>query len=80
MGLNEVVSGYSTFTNILRVDRLSTDPWEIWRHGLRDKVSHLILTYRFWKKAKEPLVKVLKLVNQDKKPTLPIIYKAMDRA
>ena len=28
----------------------------------------------------EPLVKVLKLVDQDKKPTLSIIYKAMDRA
>ena len=28
----------------------------------------------------EPLVKVLKLVYQDKKPTLSIIYEAMDRA
>ena len=28
----------------------------------------------------EPLVKVLKLVDQDKKPTLSIIYEAMDRA
>ena len=54
--------------------------------SLRDKVSNLILTDRFWKKAKEvqiimePLVKVLKLVDQDKKPTLSIIYEAMDRA
>ena len=38
------------------------------RKSLRDKVSNLILTSRFWKKAKEvqiimePLVKVLKLV------------------
>ena len=51
---------------------------------LRDKVSNLILTDRFWNKAKEvqiimkPLVKVLKLI--DKKPTLSIIYEAMDRA
>ena len=29
---------------------------------------------------KEPIVKVLKLVDQDKKPTLPIIHEAMDRA
>ena len=27
-----------------------------------------------------PLVKVLKIVDQDKKPTLSIIYEAMDRA
>ena len=56
------------------------------RRSLRDKVSNLILTDRFWNKAKEvqiimePLVEVLKLVNQDKKPTLSIIYDAVDRA
>ena len=56
------------------------------RKSLRDKVSNLILTDRFWKMAKEvqiimkPLVKVLKLVDQQKKPTLSIIYEAMDRA
>ena len=56
------------------------------RKSLRDKVFNLILTVRFWKKAKEvqiimePLVKVLKFVDQDKKPTLLIIYEAMDRA
>ena len=55
------------------------------RKSLRDKVSNLILTDRFWKKAKEvqiimePLVKVLKLVDQDKKPILSVIYEAMDR-
>ena len=44
--------------------------------SLRDKVSNLILTNRFWKKAKEvqiimePLVKVLKLVDQDKAHTV----------
>ena len=43
------------------------------RKSLRDKVSNLILTDRFFNKAKEvqiimePLVKVLKLVDQDKK-------------
>ena len=56
------------------------------RRSLRNKVSNLIQTDRFWNKAKEvqtimePLVKVLKLVDQDKKPTLSIIYEAMDRA
>ena len=52
----------------------------------RDKVSNLILIDRFWKRAKEvqiimePLVKFLKLLDQDKTPTLSIIYEAMDRA
>ena len=55
------------------------------RKSLRDKVSNLILTDRFWKKAgevqtiMEPLIKVLKLVDQDKKPTLSILYEAMDK-
>ena len=56
------------------------------RRSLRDKVSNLILIDWFWNKAKEvkiimePLVKVLKLVDQDNRPTLSIIYEAMDRA
>ena len=43
------------------------------RKSLRDKVTNLILTDQFWNKAgevqtiMEPLVKVLKLVDQDKK-------------
>ena len=53
------------------------------KKSLRDKISNFILTNRFWKKTGEvqtiiePLVKVLKLVDQDKKPTLSIIYEAM---
>jgi len=56
------------------------------RRSVQDKVSNLILTDRFWKKLREvqnimdPLVRVLKIVDQDKKPTLSIIYEAMDRA
>ena len=47
--------------------------------------SYTVLTDRFWKKARglkhyEPLARVLKIVDQDKKPTLSIIYEAMDRA
>ncbi|XP_051143923.1 uncharacterized protein LOC127260255 [Andrographis paniculata] len=55
------------------------------RHEAGD-ISDLILNERFWKRIRrvcgvmEPLVKVLKVVDQDKKPTLPIIYEAMDRA
>ena len=54
------------------------------RRNLRDKVSNLILIDRFLNKAKEvqtimePLVNVLKSVDQDKKATLSIIYEAMD--
>ena len=52
------------------------------KKSLRDKVFNLILTNRFWKKTiiMEPLVKVLKLVDQDKKPILSIIYEVMNRA
>ena len=56
------------------------------KRSVRDKISNLILTDRFWKKAKkaqtimDPLVRVLKIVDQDKKPTLSIIYEAMDKA
>ena len=54
--------------------------------SVRDKVSNLILTDRFWKNAREvqnimdPLVRILKIVDQDKKPTVSIIYEAVDRA
>ena len=56
------------------------------RRSVRDKVSDLILIDQFWKKVREiqtimePLVKVLNLFDQDKKPTLSIIYETMDRA
>ncbi|XP_075493557.1 uncharacterized protein LOC142531344 [Primulina tabacum] len=51
-----------------------------------EKIIGIIMETRFWKRARdictamEPLVKVLKLVDQDKKPTMSIIYEAMDRA
>ena len=32
MGLNGVVSGYPTSTNLPRVDGLSTDPWDLGCH------------------------------------------------
>ena len=56
------------------------------KKSLRDKVWNLILIDRFWKKTgevqtiMEPLVKVLKLVYQDKNLTLSIIYETMDKA
>ena len=46
----------------------------------------LILTYQFWRTAiliqsiMEPLVRVLKIVDQYKKPTMSAVYEAMDRA
>ncbi|XP_073041958.1 uncharacterized protein [Primulina eburnea] len=51
-----------------------------------EKIAAIILDTRFWKTARdicaamEPLVKVLKLVDQDNTPTLSIIYEEMDRA
>lgn len=62
--------------------------------GINDKkkksivegVCENVLDKSFWHrvdevcKVMEPLVKVLKVVDQDKKPTMPYIYEAMDRA
>ena len=54
--------------------------------NVRDELSNLILTDQFWKKAREvqnimnPLVTILKIVDQNKKPTLSIIYEAMNKA
>ncbi|XP_042465661.1 uncharacterized protein LOC122048123 [Zingiber officinale] len=51
-----------------------------------ENIASIIMDGRFWKRAHdicaaiEPLVKVLKLVDQDQKPTMSIIYEAMDRA
>ena len=56
------------------------------RRSTSAAVSDLILTDRFWRNAilvqsiMEPLVRVLKIVDQDKKPTMSIVYEAMDRA
>ncbi|XP_073063748.1 uncharacterized protein [Primulina eburnea] len=56
------------------------------RRKIAEKIVNIIMDARFWKRARdvcatmEPLVKVLKLVDQDKKPTMSIIYEAMDQA
>ncbi|KAG8479098.1 hypothetical protein CXB51_029899 [Gossypium anomalum] len=50
------------------------------------KAKKLVLGKDFWKKANdlikvyEPLVKVLRLVDSDEKPTMGFIYEAIDRA
>ena len=38
-GLNVVVSSYSKSTNLPRVDRLSTDSWDLGRHSSEDRSS-----------------------------------------
>ncbi|XP_075500071.1 uncharacterized protein LOC142538644 [Primulina tabacum] len=56
------------------------------RRKIVEKITAIILDTKFWKSdrdictAMEPPVKVFKLVDQDNKPTLSIIYEAMDRA
>ena len=51
-----------------------------------EQVSDIVLTHGFWNKVNEvlkgmgPLVHVLKIVDQNKKPTMAVIYKALDRA
>lgn len=50
--------------------------------GVRENVLDKLFWHRVDEVCKiiEPLVKVLKVVDQDKKPTMPYIYEAMDRA
>ena len=66
------------------------DKWNAYNNNKKRRkealeVSEIILTERFWNKAREvcavmePLVRILKVVDQDKKPTLCIIYEAMGR-
>jgi len=51
-----------------------------------EQVFDIILTYGFWNKVDEvlkgmgPLAHVLKIVDQDKKPTMAVIYETLDRA
>lgn len=50
-----------------------------------EQVSDIVLTHGFWNKVDEVLkgmgllVHVLKIVDQDKKPTMTVIYEALDR-
>ncbi|KAL7096883.1 hypothetical protein ACP275_10G108600 [Erythranthe tilingii] len=74
----------------MELKRMCTTPeWEVFnnttkRRSEAENVSSIILNNKFWSREvcslMEPLVKVLKLVDQDKKATLPIVYEAMDRA
>ena len=96
LGITQFATKFISLQSLIRYEgdlkmMCTTNEWHEFNKdqsikSLRDKVSNLILTDRFWKKAKEvqiimePLVKVLKFVDQDKKSTLSIIYETMDRA
>ncbi|MFQ6633868.1 hypothetical protein Gotur_010275 [Gossypium turneri] len=59
--------------------------WGQQKSGPAYEVKKVVLGKFFWKKANdiikvyEPLVKVLRLVDGDKKPTMGFIYEAVDR-
>ena len=88
----EFISMESLLRHCTELKRMCTsDEWVEFnnttnRRKEAQKVSNLILSEKFWNSVRnicavlEPLVKVLKTVDQDSKPTLPIIYEAMDRA
>jgi hypothetical protein len=73
---------------------ISSKGWEDWmtrhaKHDARDKgkqVEDLIESREYWKDIKmilsvvEPLVRVLRMVDGDKKATMGYLYEAMDRA
>nr|KYP59299.1 hypothetical protein KK1_014731 [Cajanus cajan] len=56
------------------------------KNGLAFEARQIIIGNDFWSKANdllkvfEPLVKVLRLVDGDEKPTMSFIYEAIDRA
>ncbi|KAK4385538.1 hypothetical protein Sango_2677800 [Sesamum angolense] len=95
-GITRFATEYIVLESLIRhqmeLRQLCTcDEWRTFNNTARrrneaSQVSEIVLTERFWKKAREccavmePLVRVLKAVDQDKKPTLCIIYEAMDRA
>ena len=95
-GITHFATEFISFESLIRYEAdlkrmYTTNKWREFNKdrnikSLRDKVSNLILTDWFWKKAgevqtiMEPLVKILKLVDQDKKSIVSIIYEAMDRA
>ena len=69
----------------------TSNPWKQSKYGKAKsgpayEAKKIILGKEFWQKAadilkvQEPLVKVLRLVDGDEKPTMGFIYEAMDRA
>ncbi|KAK4381876.1 hypothetical protein Sango_2925800 [Sesamum angolense] len=95
-GITRFATEYIALESLIRhrmeLRQLCTcDEWRTFNNTARrrneaSQVFEIVLTERFWKKAREcyavmePSVRVLKAVDQDKKPTLCIIYEAMDRA
>ncbi|XP_057970336.1 uncharacterized protein LOC131159441 [Malania oleifera] len=72
-------------------EMFTSDAWKNSRFGMAKSgpaydSKKIILGKEFWQKAsdiikvQEPLVKVLKLVDGDEKPTMGFIYEAIDRA
>ncbi|XP_028117758.1 uncharacterized protein LOC114315342 [Camellia sinensis] len=67
-------------------DEWKNSKWGKAKTGQPYKVKKIILGKEFWQKAielckvHEPLVRVLRLVNGDEKPTMDFIYEAIDRA
>ncbi|XP_028117760.1 uncharacterized protein LOC114315344 [Camellia sinensis] len=67
-------------------DEWKNSKWGKVKTGQPYKVKKIILGKEFWQKAielckvHEPLVRVLRLVNGDEKPTMGFIYEAIDRA
>ncbi|KAL7189254.1 hypothetical protein ACSBR1_038991 [Camellia fascicularis] len=67
-------------------DEWKNSRWGKAKTGQPYKVKKIILGKEFWQKATElckvyePLVRVLRLVDGDEKPTMGFIYEAIDRA
>ena len=70
----------------MNIQEFKESKWGQQKSGPVIKPKKIVLEKDFWKKANdlikvyEPLVKVLRLVDSDEKPTMGFIYEAVDRA
>ena len=84
--LQSIVREKEGLRNMFASQLWKTSKWGKEKEGPARDVNQLINSDEFWKKARdvlkvhEPLLKVLRLVDGDNKPTMGFIYEAMDRA
>ena len=70
----------------MNIQEFKESKWGQQKSRLAYEAKKIVLGKDFWKKANdlikvyEPLVRVLRLVDSDEKPTMGFIYEAVDRA
>ncbi|KAG8477998.1 hypothetical protein CXB51_027405 [Gossypium anomalum] len=84
--LTQSVTHFIQLEEMFNSKEFKESKWGPQKSGLAYEAKKIILGKDFWKKANdlkkvyEPLVKILRLVDSDGKPTMGFIYEAVDRA